>query len=332
MSEENVQLAAEAWQAIDQGDFDLALQHARQLIDSGEETGYRIQASATYEADGDIDAAIAILQQGIAVYPDSWELYLQLSNLFADQESFDEAYATLGKARQIPEADLHWVDYYKAQILVQEERIEDALATLQGIQHPEVINEALCMRLELLEEQEHYDDMLHSVAAVWDKLTPPETSDDAATLSRICSYVAIAGYYEDMAPETIEHYIDQAIAFQRNNEDALWLIREMAGEYSDDAQMYALHVSGRFHDNIEEAPFAGAPFVTSYAVLADNEDEALDMVRAFEIEQVNTESIRIESAEIEEMEETDEQQPKGIYFVSDFFPPDAPNGNGHYEA
>lgn len=88
----------------------------------------------------------------------------------------------------------------------------------------------------------------------------------------------------------------QAIALHPSNEDAMWLIREIEGRTSGDASYYRLVV---------RAP----KYEVSYAVVADDEDEATQLVSRFEPESVRASLV---FDEITHLSAAD-GMPKGVY-------------------
>jgi tetratricopeptide (TPR) repeat protein len=89
----------------------------------------------------------------------------------------------------------------------------------------------------------------------------------------------------------------EAIALHPSNEDAMWLIREIEGLRSDAARYYRLIVRAPKYD-------------VSYAVVADDEDEARQLVTRFEPEGIRA-SLLFD--EITTMRDAD-GLPKGVYW------------------
>lgn len=89
----------------------------------------------------------------------------------------------------------------------------------------------------------------------------------------------------------------EAIALHPSNEDAMWLIREIEGRRSDAARYYRLVVRAPKYD-------------VSYAVVADDEDEVIELVSRFEPESVRASLV---FDEITNMRDAD-GLPKGVYW------------------
>jgi hypothetical protein len=99
-----------------------------------------------------------------------------------------------------------------------------------------------------------------------------------------------------------------AIAIDRTCEHAAWLIREVEGQVSETASYYRLLVRGQWHENV--APdFERPHFFTSFDVVADTPEEALEFARRFEPPQIQ-DSLALEEVERIEARPGD---PKGVY-------------------
>ena len=108
--------------------------------------------------------------------------------------------------------------------------------------------------------------------------------------------------------DAIEHHAD---------ETALWLIREIEAQYSNDAKFYRVSVEGRVPAGSFEDD-APRGFFRKYEVVADDEQEAMRLVTRVEQEMFRD---GLRATEIEMLDDASDQ-PKGVYWVSAhlFFP------------
>ena len=307
--EEIEQLSDQAWILIDEGNFEEALEIGQILIDNGAENGYRISAMVK-AMDENWDEAIELLKQGIEKHPEVWQLHLQLGNFYSDTGRFPEAIKAFIKAGNLPNAEKHWAEMNKGMVYYREQNFDAALNTFQKIQHPDAINQAFEIQLRILDQVNRYDLIIEMAEEELENLQTPDNQAEAILMASICIYVANAYFMEDETEATL-HYTRQAIEFDRTNAEAPYLMREAEPVFSDDSQIYSLIVSGQL-DHEEGQTLS---FTSTYAVVADSVDEALEFIRNYEIEAVNKQSLIVQ--EVEETDNT-EDEAKGIYQVGDF--------------
>ncbi len=100
----------------------------------------------------------------------------------------------------------------------------------------------------------------------------------------------------------------KAANFDRNSRGAMWLIREVKNQYSDNSKYYILEVTGEHFAPTKEGVKL-LPFKTMYTAVADDPDEAMQFVREFEREEI------VDSIELKGVKEAEKEGdlPKGIY-------------------
>ena len=116
----------------------------------------------------------------------------------------------------------------------------------------------------------------------------------------------------------------RAIAIDKSNELAAWLVREVEGERSKEARYYRLLVRGTWHESDETGTQPG--FFASYHAVADSPEAVLDLVRRFEPAEVR------DSLRIDELEVVEERPggPNGVYWAQPgyaFFSEDEEEGD-----
>ncbi|MDX2284038.1 MAG: hypothetical protein NW241_07735 [Bacteroidia bacterium] len=307
--QEQEQLVATAWELIEEGELEDALDIAMQLTQHGVGEGYSIRASIS-EAEDNPEEALKLVQEGLSRFPQEWRLMLHQGELLGQAGEFDQALESFDRAAAQPGADQTWVVLNRASMLARMQQYDEALAALRSISDPEAITSAFAMELEILDHQEAYEEILRRAEEALDQLPDPDYEDDLEALGSIYYYVASAAWQLDQDPDLVEDYLRNAIEFNRTNMDLPGLLREMNPQFSDQSRLYSLLVSGELEQPGEE-PIG---FLTTYAVVADSPDEALEFVKAFEIEHIDRDSLQVIEYEEAENEEND---PKGLYLVGE---------------
>jgi tetratricopeptide (TPR) repeat protein len=315
--EEIAQLSNRALELIGEEAFEDARQLGQQMVQAKEEAGYRILAMI-HVAQEEPAEALALIEQGVTEMPQSWQMRLLLGNLLSESGDLEQAMQAFEAAKTLPDAELHWIQINQAVVHGRRNEIDQALNLLQGIDHPEAINEAFDVQLGLLDSVGRHDLIVELAEEDLDLLQSPETEEEAATLSSILSHIAAAYWYEERDGDEVEHYLRQAIAFDRSNPDALYLLREQDPIFSDQSQVFSLMVKGTLLDQSDSAPAQQVEFITSYEVIADTPEEALDLVRRFEVPEIDPDSLQIEAIE---PRPNDEEEPKGVYQVGELLVP-----------
>lgn len=315
--EEIDQLSHQAWTLIGEEAYDEARQLGQQMVDADEEAGYRILAMI-HAAQDESEAALQLIQRGVAHMPQSWQMRLLLGNLLSDAGDFEQAMQAFDQASKLPEAELHWIQINQAVVHGRRGEIDQALNLLQQVDHHEAINEAFEIQLGLLDSVGRHDLIIDLAEEDLDLLQAPETEAEAGTLSRILSHIASAYWYEDYDGDEVEHYLRQAIAFDRTNPDALYLLREQDPIFSDQSQVFSMLVKGVIFESDEQGLEQQVEFITSYEVVADDEEEALDLIRRFEITEIDPNSLQVEAIEPRPNED---EEPKGVYQVGELLVP-----------
>lgn len=305
--EQAEQKGSHAWIAIGDGDLEVADQIGKKLIEAGYESGYRIR-SAVQENQENWEEAEAIIREGLEKFPQIWQLHLQLGTLNYLLGRFEEALHCYDEALKLPEVEKHWVEINQAAVYAQTSEVDKALNLLQGIDNVEMRNSAFEMKLQILDQFTRYELILELAEEELENLVPPETEEEASGMSRILAHVAAASFYEEQSEEATRFYLKQAIAYDRGNDLALMIARELKGEFAEPGTLYGIMVQGKYKQDDQQLDF-----LTTYGVLADNVDEAISMIKEFEVEEIDRASLTV--LEVEQAAPEEEEELKGIYFV-----------------
>lgn len=302
-------LTQRAWELINESSLEEARAIGAEIKNAGSEAGYRIVA-LTFAMEEDYPSAIAELESGIKAMPETWELHLQLGNILSDTEQYDAAIRTFDHASRLPGAEKHWLSLNKAVVYARKMDVDRALNILQKIDHPDAINEAFELQYRLLDQLGRHD-LIIEMEEELEYLQVPEDEKEAAVMAGICIILANAYWYEDNE-EAARHYLRQSIEYNRINPEALELMRELDAEFSDTARIFSLVVQGILHQPEIDEPF---PFLTTYGLIAEDEAHALNLIREFEVDAVDKDSLEIVETETTENED---EEAIGLYMVGGF--------------
>ncbi|MEM6766972.1 MAG: tetratricopeptide repeat protein [Bacteroidota bacterium] len=305
-------LVFQAWNHLELEEYEEAEKLASSLMKLPEEAGFRIQ-SMIWVARENEQKALEVLEQGLTALPNEWHLWLQYGNMLSQVGRFEEALESFDNGLATEPDQPAWLYLNQAVVYFRQGQIDEALTLLQSIDDPAVITEAFSLQLSMLDQVDRHDLILEIATDELEILPVPETMEEASKLSQICSQIANAAWYEDKSKEEVFHYLRQSISFDRTNPQAIWLWREAYPEFIDSPKEFQLLVQGRFQT--QEGQEEQSLFLTTYALVAGSTDHALRLIQAYEIEEVNTETLEI--LEVEEGE-SESAQAVGIYEVGGF--------------
>ena len=123
---------------------------------------------------------------------------------------------------------------------------------------------------------------------------------------------AQAYWYEDAPAELVDEFLGAAIYMDRTNPDVIWLWRERNPVFSEKARLFSIMVSGRMAPAAVPEGEVPPVFMTTYEVVADSLEEALDFIRAYEANLMDPEALIVNEAQESASEPG---MAKGIYLV-----------------
>jgi hypothetical protein len=100
----------------------------------------------------------------------------------------------------------------------------------------------------------------------------------------------------------------EAVALDKSNRRAAWLIREIIDERSDLAKRWRVVVEGRWAQQFDDSG-QDYGFMATYVVVADTPEEAMEYIRPFEPEEVRFTLTLNSAVDIEDQPDI----PKGVY-------------------
>jgi tetratricopeptide (TPR) repeat protein len=264
-------LLEQAYNLIQQGQSEQAIIVGNELLKHRHARGFEIIALA-YEQQGRSAEAVAVLQDGVSKVPNAWPLWELLGNLFSDQEQFEDAKHCYEKALGCPNADTDSINYNYAILLKRQGILEEAMK---------------------LSERIRSADLLTMVQTVLSSGNIPE--DDMADLARAYAELGRAQWEGRYDRQSAWESAWKALEWDRSDNNALWLVREIINRKSAGSRWFKLVIEGRWHFPIETDKPPPA-FVTTYEVVADSPQDALIFAQDLEPMEIRK-SMKVDSHE-----------------------------------
>jgi tetratricopeptide (TPR) repeat protein len=302
------QLMEEGFDALAGHDTKRALRIARELKKLHHSSNFEIMALA-HVADGQTEQAVRVLKEGVGVAPTVWRLWQLLGNCYSDLERFEESDEAYRRALQCPGADVSTIHLNRAIALERDEKHEEAIQALAQVSSEELQLRRIAMTMELLNSLGRHAEARVQGEGVAGIEAPEE--EDRAALASIYAGLGRAVWEEQRKGDAALDWAWKAVALEKDEAIALWLIREIAHRRSPTALYMRLLVRGRWHESIaddEEPP----GFYVTYEVVAEGREQAMEMIRPFEPESIRK-SLSLERCDILEKAP---DQPMGVYVAA----------------
>lgn len=275
-------LLEQAYNLIQQGDAEQAIIVGNQLLENRHARGFEIIALA-YEQQGRSSEAIAVLREGVSKVPGAWPLWELLGNLYSDAEEFQESHNAYQKAMGCSNVDGDSVNYNYAILLKRMGKHDEASALCDRIAGADLKNKVRVLKLSVLNAQKKYPDVIRLGTLLIDELNSiadlPE--EDMQDLARAYAEVGRAHWEGQYNREAAWENAWKALEWDRSENSALWLVREIINRKSATSKWLKLVVEGKWHFPIdpEKAP---PGFITTYEVVADSPEDALAFAQDLE--------------------------------------------------
>jgi tetratricopeptide (TPR) repeat protein len=296
-------LIAEAESALLEGDFDRAQRAAEEVIARRYSYGFELLARV-HAHRSNLPRAIAVLQEGVAKAPRAWQLWNLLGEYRSEHGDSDGALAAYDAALAIDGVDSDEVNINAAIAHDRAGRSEDALMRLHEVRgkSDDAAIAAARVRAEILNTMERPDAAAAAANAGLMRVTDDSAAADVAPLF---AALAKAEWLKGDLESALRHAWE-SVALDATDDNALWLIREIEGEYSTSAKYYRILIHGR------DEGFDADGFWRKYDVVADDEEEALRFILRVEPEHIR-QSLRIDEADVIDAAS---DQPKGVYWCT----------------
>ncbi len=304
MSQSEVEaLIDEGLELLGIDDFKGAAKIGKRIIKLRHTYGHEILGRA-YWGLGKRKKAIEVIEEGLKKGPSAWLLWQLRGSFASDEEDFARAYECYDTALRIPNVDASMVHLNYAIALGRDGRHEEALQHLDRVSDAETLHRAAGVRASSFESLGKRDEAMAVLRAALD--VPCDDNDEAARLHADLGMLLWRNRDKDAA-------LDQAwtaIALDRGEDNAQWLIREIEGEWLAPAKQYEVRIEGRWPEPIDDE--GTARYWVSYAVVATDEEEAIRLATRFEPENVRE---SLTGFKVKKRHQYD-KAPKGVYWAS----------------
>lgn len=275
------ELTDRAFECLHQCDYEGALELAREIEAQRYTSAYEI-AALVYARKNDLERAVETLERGTSVAPTCWSNWLLLGNYRSDLDDSDGAHAAYEQALSCPGVWEPAVRLNQAILANRTGQPRQALTIVESINDPELELEAISVRVDALTDLDRFDE----AASLAEKcLAKDDRSDhelDGKSLARVASVLARIRLDKGASPEEVRAFAFDALRFQEDNQDLLALVRDIDGCYSEKAQYFRILIhAGIPHGSDPQEECIG--LCTTYDVVAEDIEQAMKMVRAFEV-------------------------------------------------
>lgn len=283
-----------AYDCLDQDRPEKALKLANRLWKLGNSGSAEIRARALWMLE-EYGEAIRTLEVGTSRWPQVAILWSYLGEYLSNTGAYEEALSAFERAKTGLGGSVVWSEYNIALVLWRSGRAQEALNRVQRIPAdaegpPMALRKwvAACALIDLGRAQEALDAMefVHEEHEKWVSV---------GTMSNLLETYAQALFGVRRSDEALR-FAWEAIGLSKFRSMAAHVIRETSGEVSEHAKEWRIRIEGR-HSGIanHEDP---SRFSATYRVVADSPEEALELARRFEDEDVRA-SIVLVDAEVE---------------------------------
>lgn len=314
---------------IEEGEFELAATRAEELQALNIPDGWHLKSVALLH-DGQDDESFAVLEDGIAKFPENLGLLLEKASSLMQLERFDEAEEILEDAKAKTETQKGEIEMMQARSEFMQGKVDEALTRLQDIDDRTYVLDAIHLQLELLEAVGRTDVILEIAESDMDNFPSPADDEEFETMAGILAKIANAHWEEKDDVDGAKELLKLAFHYFRNHPDAMWLWREMQPVFADDAKAFAIEVTGTFLNREELGDVSGRNYHTYYQVLAESLEDAVELIKEYEIDAIDKDALKVMSVETEAAED---DEAIGIYWAGDMVVMDeegmSSNGVGH---
>ena len=261
---ESQRITRVANQAVDAGKLGDAETHADQLAERGYIGAWEIRARI-HTAREEHEQALKVIDEGLKLVPDYDVMWTQRGNTLSDLERWDESSESYGKARSVGGENPD-VDFNEALMNLRRDRYDVALRLVQRV----LKSPAPGGYTDRVRAMEAYCLAALSKTSELESLVASRPIQEQAGL-----WLEASSAYLELGRKELA--LDAAICVAKlgreSDEEALWYVREAENRRSKSASLWTLIVEGR-EENL--------PFITSYHVVAETKEQALDFVRRLE--------------------------------------------------
>ncbi len=292
-------------------DYKNAKKLSKELVRKKIIDGYYLLATI-YDEQDKTDKCMKTLTAGLKRYSNDWILWMRLGNYQSDNEEYDNALDSFKKSLKQNNADKDYININIAILFNRWGKLENATEIIDKVSNDRYSIKKLRVKLSILITNEDYQAVLDSLEN--DKEIISNISDsDYQDLSLILYFYALAFWKTDNISKAKE-LIKQSLIYDRFNPQTYWLIREIDNEYSNDNKYFRILLTGDWLGESEDDKKFG--FYSSYEIVAESHEKAIELIKEYESAPILKDSIRID--EIKEVNINPQEHPSGIYNVHGF--------------
>lgn len=302
-------LISQGQDSLDSYDYKKAKQIGKKLLSARHSSGFEILAKAYYE-DNQLQKAIQTLKEGCQRAPAVPILWLLLGNYLSDNNEFEKAFEAFQNGLKLPNSDVSALHLNYAIALERAEKYPEALNQIQQIPP----NHNL---IENLHKDRIYASLQNKVGNYSEAISLSERA--ISIYSEIDEKELLSDFYIEKGFSILKKLDDRgaaleiiksAIRLDRHNKRAMWAFREILNQVSQKAKYFRIMIKAEWPEPIKfEKVLEDANYFTSFDVVADDMNEALEFIKLFEPENIHN-TIRINESEVLD---GNHKQPKGVY-------------------
>lgn len=276
------QLWEDGLEALETSDWDEAEACGRKLEKIQFSGGFELSARA-WIGRGETERAVAVLERGIAAAPEVSRLHELLGSAYSAAGRLEDALRAFDVALQCPDADPDSVQLAAAGVLLTHQHPKRALERVERVTSAAYRPFAIRLRLMGLLESGDFArcEALGNEALLSVDLTPLTPLQR----SQLHSMLAWALHNQGKDRDRALKLAWEAIEIELSNHPAAELIRILNGLRSTSTREFEIMIRADWHgehpqDSTSSARVVG--FFSTYLVLADSPEEALEFIRPFE--------------------------------------------------
>lgn len=268
-------LTKKGYQLIGDDEWDEALRVAEKLNELRYSAGFEIQALAL-EGKGDIEAAVAALEQGVEQAPQVWLNWQLLGNYRSNLGRYAEAADAYSKGLCCPDAWEGSLRLNQAVLVNRTGRPTEAIEILRSVSDPELSLAVTTTRLSAWNAMGKQEEARSEGLRILDELN----DEDPTGLDGVAFEVFSArlGLEEDRA--SLKEWAASWAVLHAPASRTLAAIRELDDLRSPRGRYFRLLIEAQFGE-AEVVDRGVLGFFTSVDVVADSPDEALELYRPF---------------------------------------------------
>lgn len=316
------ELMDRAYEYLDSYDLENAITLGRKLVEMRYSGGYEILGLA-YAQDDKLDEAIEVLEEGVRDFSNVWLLWQQLGNYYSDREYYEKALDAYRQSLECDHVRTSFVHLNIAVCLSRQGKFNESNAELLFVDEEEMFAARDSVRMGNYVALKRWDDILAAAPDIVARLEEMERNIEehyeyenlVRDLSAVYARWAVALLKGKKDRDASREALMKSLQRDKLNELALAVLRELdGGRVTKKDRLYRLMVQGTWNEPFEgEDTIPG--FFTTYWVVAESEQEALEFARQIEPPEVAG-SLVLEEFEEEDVEQW--QEYKGVYSRSPY--------------